>query len=83
MEEITNNKICLTINIDNQSAIIKNGVVSIKSQHIEVQFYCIKEKMDEGLINTKYCPTDIQNAEVFTKAVESNNFEKFRAELVM
>lgn len=38
----------------------------------------ISEKYNEGIINLKYCATNMQIADVFTKPLKFVNFEKCR-----
>ena len=69
LEEILNNEIKIELNIDNQSAIalIKNGVLNKRSKHIDVKFRFVHELIRDEVIKLKYCPTNDQLADIFTK----------------
>lgn len=80
IEEVTYESVPVNINIDNQSAIqlIKNGIVNRRSKHIDVRFHFINEKYKEGIIQLSYCPSSEQVADMFTKILAQNKFEKHR-----
>jgi len=84
LEELTGNTVRAVINIDNQSTlqIIKNGTGNKRSKHIDVRYHYLNEKYVEGMIELKYCPTDEQIADVFTKPLSRVKFEKFRNKIV-
>jgi len=65
--------------IDNQGAIslIKNGLSSKHSKHIELCYYFICEKFTDGTIATKYISTDEQLANGLTKALTGIKYKKF------
>jgi len=65
--------------IDNQGAIllIKNGLSSKHSKHIELHYYFICEKFANGTITAKYISTDKQLANSLTKAFAGIKFKKF------
>ena len=69
--------------IDNQGAIslIKNGLSSKHSKHIELHYYFICEKFADGTIVAKYISTDEQLADGLTKALAGIKFKKFVKEL--
>lgn len=66
--------------MDNESAIklVKNPVFHKRSKHIDIRFHFIREKFSQNLFNLKYVPTNDQNADIFTKALSREKFEKFR-----
>jgi len=84
LEELTGNTVRAEINIDNQSTlqIIKNGTGNKRSKHIDVRYHYLNEKYVEGMIELKYCPTEEQIADVFTKPLNRVKFEKFRNKIV-
>lgn len=84
IEELSGKPVKATLNIDNQSTIqlIKNGIGNKRSKHIDVRYRFINEKVTEGLINIKYCSTDVQLADIFTKALGQNKFETHKSKLV-
>ena len=65
--------------IDNQGAIllIKNGLSSKHSKHIELHYYFICEKFANGTITAKYISIDKQLANSLTKALAGIKFKKF------
>ena len=69
--------------IDNQGTIslIKNGLSSKHSKHIELCYYFISKKFANGTIAAKYISTDEQLANGLTKALTSIKFKKFVKEL--
>ena len=69
-----------TVFIDNQSAIrlIKNPEFHSRTKHIDVSFHFVREKFENGLIFPKYVASCEQQADLFTKALPKNTFEKLR-----
>ena len=66
---------------DNQSCIllVTNGQTSAqRSEHIDVRYYWIKEKIDSGEIIVTYKPTCEMVADGFTKPLQGIQFEMFR-----
>lgn len=77
------NQDCITLNIDNQSAIcvIKNSEYHKRCKHIDVKYNFVKEKYTEKIIDLKYISTDKQLADIFTKPLSKVKFEYFRNKL--
>jgi len=73
----------LTLKIDNKSAIslAKNPISHGRSKHIEIRFHFIREQVTNGMIELYYCPTELQLAVGFTKAMKLDIFEFLRKEL--
>jgi len=73
----------ITLKIDNKSAIslAKNPISHGRSKHIETRFHFIREKLTNGMIELHYCPTELQLACGFTKAVKLDKFEFLRKKL--
>ncbi|KAK2361452.1 secreted RxLR effector protein [Trifolium repens] len=67
----------LTLMIDNKSAIslTKNPISHGRSKHIDTRFHFIREKVADGMIQVQYCPTEVQLADGFTKAMKLDRFE--------
>lgn len=84
ISELISENVKISLNIDNQSAIqlIKSGSFSKRSKHIDVRFYFIHENYKIGKLDIKYCPTDLQIADMFTKPLYKNKF-KFHCEKVI
>jgi hypothetical protein len=56
---------------DNKSAIAiaQNPVQHGRTKHINVKFHSIREAEKNLLVKLHYCPTDIQLADIITKAL--------------
>jgi hypothetical protein len=75
----------LTLMLDNKSAIslTKNPISHGRSKHIDTKFHFIREQVTSEMIQVQYCPTEVQLADGFTKAVKIDRFEFLRKQLVM
>ena len=62
------------INTNNQSVIVlsKDNVNHSWLKHIDIQHHFICECIMADTITLKYCPTDINSANLFTKALACN-----------
>ena len=71
---------------DNKSAILleKNGSLSSsqKTRHINVRYFFIKDKVDNGDIEIVYCPTGEMLADYFTKPLQGSQFIAFRERIL-
>lgn len=69
-----------TLNIDNQSAIswIKNGQLESISKHIDVKYKFIFEKFSNKEFSLSYVPSELQEADIFTKPLARKRFEYLR-----
>ena len=70
---------------DNKFAIsiAHNPVQHDRTKHIKVDRHFIKEKLDSGLICTPYVSSQDNVADLLTKRLNSNNFEKIVFKLRM
>jgi hypothetical protein len=68
---------------DNMSAIsmAKNPVFHQKTRHINRRYHFIRESLKEGLIDMKFCPSEEQLADIFTKALPKERFNQLRLNL--
>lgn len=73
------------IHCDNSSTIqlSKHPVLHGKSKHIEVRFHYLRELVSGETVKLEYCATQDQVADIFTKPLKLEQFEKLRALLGM
>lgn len=73
----------MNILCDNQVtiSIVSNPVHHIRTKHIEVDCYFIKEKIKSNLINLPYAPKRQQVVAILTNALPQVNFEKLSFKL--
>lgn len=66
--------------VDNKSAIdlAKNPVSHGRSKHIETKFHYLRQQVEAGKIKLVYCKTDLQLADVLTKALKIEKFKEMR-----
>lgn len=84
ISELTEKVVNTTLHVDNQSAIklIKSGQMNRKSKHIDVRFHYVSEQFQDKLFDLKYCCSEDQLADVFTKPLSSTKFVKFSSQLL-
>ena len=68
------------IGMDNQGAIAlsKNYISNSRTKHIERRHLKIRELVDELVVRTEFVPTDENVADIMTKPLGREKFEKFR-----
>jgi hypothetical protein len=73
------------IQCDSSSAIqlAKNPVFHGKSKHIHVRFHFLRDLVNEGVVELKYCNSQEQVADLMTKPLKLEQFEKLRGMLGM
>jgi len=74
----------MVIEQDNQSAIqmMERGkTTNPLSKHINVRYFFIKDRIDNGEIILEYVPTEEMVADVLTKPLQGAQFRKLRAKL--
>ena len=70
-----------TLYEDNQGAIevSKNPKFHNQTKHIDISYHFIRERVLSKEIPVTYCSTDHMLADVMTKGLTRDNFEKFRS----
>ncbi|KZV20007.1 beta-glucosidase 11-like [Dorcoceras hygrometricum] len=73
------------IHSDSSSAIAmtKNPVFHGRAKHIEIKHHFIRELVAKKEISLKFCRTDDQIADIFTKALSYSRFSYLRSKLGM
>ena len=68
---------------DNMLAIsmVKNPVFHQRTRHINRKYHFIREALQEGVINVKFCRSEEQLADIFTKALPKYRFKQLRLKL--
>jgi hypothetical protein len=68
---------------DNQSCIrlSEHLVFHERSKHIEIKYYFIQDKVQEGEVKLEYIPTDEQTADTLTKPLSRIKFAHFREKM--
>jgi len=66
--------------VDNKSAIdlAKNPVSHGRSKHIETKFHFLRDQVSKGRIKLTYCKTELQLADIMTKALKGERFKELR-----
>ena len=65
---------------DNQSAIklAHNPIHHSRTKHFDLKTHFIRDLVEKGLIKLRYCPTQEQVADIFTKSVAKSQFVLLR-----
>jgi hypothetical protein len=68
---------------DNKStlAVISNPISSDKTKHIDTIHHFTRERVEMGEVRFSYCSTEEMVADILTKALDRNKFEKFRSKM--
>ncbi len=71
------------IHADNQGAIAlsHNPVGHSRAKHIDIRHHFIRERIQNSEIRLEYCSTKDMLADIFTKQLPREQFERFRSEL--
>ena len=69
----------IRIYCDNQSSIqlARNPVFHARTKHIEVHYHYIRERIIAGDIDLQHIGTDLQTADIFTKALGADKLQQF------
>jgi hypothetical protein len=68
---------------DNTSAIAisKNSVFHDMTKHMKIKFHAIRQFQQEGELELRYCTSEEQLADLFTKPLAKNIFEDLRGRI--
>ncbi|KAK9665399.1 hypothetical protein RND81_14G109900 [Saponaria officinalis] len=68
---------------DNSSTmkLSKNPVFHGRCKHIQVRFHFLRDLANDGVVHLKYCGTKDQVADLFTKPLKLESFQRLREEL--
>jgi hypothetical protein len=80
IQELTNMKVEINMYGGNQSAIkqIDSGQVNRKNKHMDACYHYISEQLAKGLFCIKYCKSEQQTADNYTKPLPVVCFTEFR-----
>ena len=72
-----------TIHADNQGCItLSRGTVThSRTKHIDIRHHFIRERVEKSEVNLLYCSTKDMLADILTKQLPREAFEKFRSAL--
>lgn len=59
-------------------AISKNPVMHSRTKHIDIKYHFVRNLVENGLLTLVYCPTKLQLADFFTKALPKSRFNELR-----
>ncbi|GJY78188.1 retrovirus-related pol polyprotein from transposon RE1 [Tanacetum coccineum] len=70
-----------TLLCDNKSALFmsQNPVSHKRAKHIDLDYHFVRELVASGKLYTKFIPTKLQVADIFTKSLSRPQFEYFRS----
>ncbi|GJX03534.1 uncharacterized mitochondrial protein-like protein, partial [Tanacetum coccineum] len=70
-----------TLLCDNKSALFmsQNPVSHKRAKHIDLDYHFVRELVASGKLYTKFIPTKLQVADIFTKSLPHPQFEYFRS----
>ena len=73
----------MTLFCDNLSAIniSKNPIQHSRTKHIDIHHHFIRELVEEKIVALEHVATELQLADIFTKALDANQFENIREKL--
>ena len=74
---------CIPIYCDNTSAIniAKNPCQHKRTKHIDIRHHFLRDNVEKGVISMNFYATENQIADIFTKALSREQFERNRLEL--
>ena len=76
-EFVVPDKIILYTDSQSSMKLISNQKFSNKSKHIDTKYHYVKQLVDLGEIELKYCSTDVNIADMMTKPLGNIKLKKF------
>ena len=78
LQQLSGIKISTVMYDDSQSAIAiaKNPQWHGRTKHIDIKFHYIREQVNNGIVQLKFCPTDKMLADILTKGLSREQHEK-------
>lgn len=72
----------MTLYCDNLTAIniSKNLIQHSRTKHIDIRHHFIRNLVEERIVSLEHVAIEKQLADIFTKALDSNQFEKLKGE---
>ena len=73
----------MTLFYDNLSAIniSKNPIQHSRTKHIDIRHHFIRDLVEDKVITLEHVSTELQLADIFTKALDATQFENLRGKL--
>ena len=68
---------------DNVGAVLlaANPILHSRSKHFELDLHFVRDHVAKGHVQISHIPSDVQLADIFTRAVSSSEFHLFRSKL--
>ncbi|MGV7988943.1 Ty1/Copia family ribonuclease HI, partial [Mycobacterium kansasii] len=69
--------------VDDKSAVelAKNPVQHARSKHIDTRYHFLRDHVKQKMMKLEYCHTTEQVADIFTKALPTDAFQRLRTML--
>jgi hypothetical protein len=69
------------LRVDNLSALklVKNPIFHKRSKHIDVRYFFIRDKIEDGTLVIEHVASEEQIADIFTKPLAKDRFQKLRS----
>lgn len=83
LEEYNVQQDIMTLYCDNLIAIniSKNPIQHSRTKHIDIRHHFIRDLVEVKIVTLEHVTIEKQLADIFTKALDANQFEKLRGEL--